>query len=156
MSVTIRLLCCSVRLVRFRSIICHSQSLWKVTFSCHINNILPLLSNIMLLCLSNWWQKKKEPKPPLILHPKPQSCPCCLCLHLPVTGADTDASFLKRLGVWKPDSELFEAAATAWQRSSQLLLHLTSPVCVLCACVCHGCQYGADRCSQLSVGWHSA
>lgn len=60
MSVTIRLLCCSARLVRFRSIICHSQSLWKVTFSCHINNILPLLSNIMLLCLSNWWQKKER------------------------------------------------------------------------------------------------
>lgn len=66
---------------------------------------------------------QNEPEPAPILHPKPQNCPCFSCLHLPVTGADTDASRLKRLCVWKPDSELFEAAATAWQCSSQLQLH---------------------------------
>lgn len=76
---------------------------------------------------------------------KAPNCPCFSCLHLPVTGADTDASLLKRLCVWKPYSELFEAAATAWQCSSQIQLHFL-PQCVVCVMGVVMGQTGAHSC----------
>lgn len=48
-----------------------------------------------------------------------------------------------------------------WSSCHSLAVFLSAPVtflplCVACAYGCHGCQYGTNRCSQLSFGWHNA